>query len=149
KGYTAGDKSFKTHLDGYNLMPALQGTAAWPRHEFFYWTDDGNIAGVRYDQWKIVFMEQRAHGLDVWEEPLVELRLPKIFNLRSDPFELADHQAGDYDHWRVDHLFVLVPVQAFVAQHLATYKDYPPRQKPGTFSLDQVLAKLQQAGGGK
>jgi arylsulfatase len=147
KGHRVGKTTYKVHLDGYNLLPALKGDAPWPRHEFFYWTDDGNLAGLRYDRWKIVFLEQRAHGLDVWEEPMVTLRLPKLFCLRSDPFELADHQAADYERWRVDRVFVLVPAQAFVAQHLATYREFPPRQKPGSFALDQVLAKLQEAGG--
>jgi arylsulfatase len=148
RGHTVGETTYKVHLDGYNLMPALKGEAEWPRHEFFYWTDDGNLAGLRYDRWKIVFMEQREHGLNVWEEPLVALRLPKLFCLRSDPFELADHQAADYERWRVDRVFALVPAQAYVARHLATYREYPPRQKPGSFSLDQVLGKLQEAGGG-
>ncbi len=116
-----------------------------PRKEFFYWTDDGSLANLRYDRWKIVFMEQRAHGLEVWQEPLVTLRFPKLFCLRTDPFERADHEAGDYGRWRVDHAFVLVPAQAFVGQHLATYKEFPPRQKPGSFSLDQVLQKLQES----
>jgi arylsulfatase A-like enzyme len=112
EGYTAGDSTFKVHLDGYNLMPALKGEATWPRREFFYWTDDGSLCGLRYDQWKVVFMEQRAHGLDVGQDPLVTLRFPKLFNLRSDPFERADHEAGDYGRWRVDHAFV-VPTGAF------------------------------------
>lgn len=145
KGHKAGDSTFKVHLDGYNLLPAFKGEADWPRKEFFYWTDDGSLAGLRYEQWKIVFMEQRGHGLEVWQEPMVTLRFPKLFNLRTDPFERADHEAGDYNRWRVDHAFVLVPAQAFVGGHLATYRDFPPRQKPGSFSLDQVLEKLQES----
>jgi arylsulfatase len=103
------------------------------------------LCGLRYDKWKVVFLEQRAHGFDVWQDPPVVLRLPKLFNLRTDPFERADHEAIDYPKWRLDRAFVLVPAQAFVAKHLATYKEFPPRQKPGSFSLDQVLEKLQQA----
>ena len=91
-------------------------------------------------------MEQRAEGLDVWQDPMVTLRLPKIFDLRADPFELAQHEAGEYDKWRIERTFLLVPAQAFVAQHLQTYVEFPPRQKPGSFSLDEVLAKLQEAG---
>jgi arylsulfatase len=129
-------------------LRALKGEAAWPRQEFFYWTDEGDLAALRYDRWKIVFMEQRAHGLDVWEEPLVTLRLPKLFCLRSDPFELADHQAADDERWRVERIFALVPAQAFVARHLQTYRDFPPRQKPGSFGLEQVLQRLQESGAG-
>jgi len=126
----------------------LSGAGPGKRHEYFYWTDDGNLAGLRYERWKLVFLEQRAEGLDVWQDPLLPLRLPKIFDLRADPFERAQHGAGDYERWRVERTFALVPAQAYVAKHLATYKDYPPRQKPGSFSLDQVLAKLQESGGG-
>ena len=87
KGMKVGDKTFKVHLDGYNITDALAGKAPDPRHEFFYFNDDGSLVALRYDQWKIVFAEQRAHGFDVWQEPFVPLRLPKLFNLRSDPFE--------------------------------------------------------------
>ncbi len=148
-GHKANGREFKVHLDGYNLIPYFKGEAKEsPRREFFYWTDDGSLANLRYDRWKIVFMEQRAHGLDVWQEPLVTLRFPKLFCLRTDPFERADHEAGDYGRWRVDHAFVLLPAVAYVSQHLETYKAYPPRQKPGSFNLDQVLQSLQQGGGG-
>ena len=144
-GHRANGRDFKVHLDGYDLLPYFKGEAKQaPRKEFFYWTDDGSLANLRYGRWKIVFQEQRAHGLDVWQEPLVPLRFPKLFCLRSDPFERADHEAGDYDRWRVDHAFVLVPAQAFVGAHLATYREFPPRMKPGSFSLDQVLQKLQE-----
>ncbi len=146
-GYQAAGKTFKAHLDGYDQRDLLAGTGPDKRHEYFYWTDDGNLAGLRYDRWKIVFMEQRAHGLDVWQDPLVTLRFPKLFDLRADPFELADHNAGDYNKWRVERAFVLVPAQAYVAAHLQTYVAYPPRQKAGSFSLDEVLQKLQEAGG--
>jgi len=148
-GYTAGDQTYKVHLDGYNLLPALQGQAEWPRHEFFYWNDDGSLVGVRYDRWKLVFMEQRAHGFDVWQEPMVTLRMPKLFDLRADPFELADHDAIGYGKWRVDHAYAILPFVGYVSQHLATYKEFPPRQKAGTFGLDQVLDKLQESGGDK
>jgi len=148
KGYQAGDKTFKVHLDGYDQRELLAGKGPSKRQEYFYWTDDGNLAGLRYERWKLVFLEQRAEGLDVWQDPLIVLRFPKLFDLRADPFERAQDDAGDYDRWRVEHAFALVPAQAFVARHLATYQEYPPRQKPGSFSLDQVLAKLHEHGGG-
>ena len=143
----AGGKTFKVHLDGYDQRDLLAGQGPDKRREFFYWTDDGNLAGLRYDQWKAVFMEQQAHGLDVWMQPLVPLRAPKLFNLRSDPFERAEHEAGDYVRWFVEHAFVLVPAQAIVAQHLATFQEFPPRQKPGSFSVDQAMEKLMNPKG--
>ena len=106
KDVKVGNKNFKVHLDGYNITNALAGKAASPRKEFFYFNDDGSLVGLRYNQWKVVFAEQRAEGFDVWQEPFVQLRLPKIFNLRSDPFETADHEGMDYERWRVEHLFV-------------------------------------------
>jgi arylsulfatase len=148
KGTKVGDKTFKVHLDGYDITDALAGKAPSPRHEFFYFNDDGSLVALRYDQWKIVFAEQRAHGFDVWQEPFVPLRLPKLFNLRSDPFETADHESMDYERWRVEHLFLLVPAQQYVGQFLATFKEFPPRQKPGSFSIDHVMATLQKGGGG-
>ena len=150
-GVKVGDKTFKVHLDGYNITDALAGKSPSPRHEFFYFNDDGSLVGLRYDQWKIVFAEQREHGLNVWEEPFVSLRLPKLFNLRSDPFETADHESMDYGRWRVEHLFVMVPAQQYVGKFLATFKEFPPSQKPGSFSVDQALESLQkgaQGGGG-
>src|SRR5215204_923324 len=146
-GYQAVGKTFKVHLDGYDQRDVLAGTGPGKRQEYFYWTDDGNLAGLRYDRWKLVFMEQRAEGLDVWQDPLITLRFPKLIDLRADPFERAQFDAGEYSKWRVEHAFALVPAQAFVSQHLQTYLEYPPRQKPGSFSLDQALAKLQSIGG--
>jgi arylsulfatase len=146
KGYKAGSQTYKVHLDGYDQRELLSGKGPGKRKEFFYWTDDGQLSALRYDQWKIVFMEQKAHGLRVWQNPLTPLRAPLLFSVRSDPFERADHESGGYDRWYIDHVFVMVPAQAFVAQHIATYKEFPPRQKPGTFNLDQVLQKLQEAG---
>jgi arylsulfatase len=146
KGMKVGAATFKQHLDGYNLMDALAGKAPSPRKEFFYFNDDGSLVCLRYEQWKFVFAEQRAHGFEVWREPFVPLRLPKLFNLRADPFETADHEAMDYERWAVEHLFVLVPAQQYVGQFLETFKQYPPRQKPGSFSIDQALEKLQTSG---
>ena len=149
EGHKASGREYKVRVDGYNLIPYFKGDVKEsPRREFFYWTDDGSLANLRYDRWKIVFMEQRGHGLEVWQEPLVTLRFPKLFCLRTDPYERADHEAGDYDRWRVDHAFILLPAIAFVGQHLESYQAFPPRQKPGSFNLDQVLKKLQEGGGG-
>ena len=142
-GHQAIGRTYKVHIDGYNLMPALKGEAEWPRKEFLYWTDDGDIASLRYNNWKIVFMEQRAHGFDVWQEPFVTLRFPKLMNLRADPFERAFHESIGYDRWMIDRLFMLVPAQAYVAQFLESFKEFPPRQKPASFTIDQVLAAMQ------
>ncbi|HEV3085023.1 MAG TPA: arylsulfatase [Gemmataceae bacterium] len=146
KGYPAGDRTYKVHLDGYDQTDLLAGRGPGKRKEFFYWTDDGNLAALRYDQWKFVFLEQRAHGLKVWQDPLTPLRAPLLFTLRGDPFERGEHESGGYERWYIDHLFTFVPAQAYVAQHLATYQEFPPRQKAGSFSLERVLEKLQEAG---
>ncbi len=147
KGMKVGDKTFKVHLDGYDITDALAGKSPSPRHEFFYFNDDGSLVALRYDQWKIVFAEQRSHSFDVWQDPFVPLRLPKIFNLRSDPFEVADHEGIGYGQWRAEHTFLLVPAQQYVGKFLATFKEFPPSQKVGSFSLDQVLETLQRSGG--
>jgi arylsulfatase len=139
RGRTIGAMIYKVHLDGYDLGPALKGEGPWPRREFIYWTDDGSVAALRYDQWKMVFLEQRGHGFDVWQEPFVELRLPKLFNLRSDPFERADHEGMGYGQWRIDRAFLIAPAGAYVAQWLQSFKEFPPRQKPGSFNLDRVM----------
>jgi arylsulfatase len=147
KGMKIGSKNFKVHLDGYNIPDALAGKTPSPRKEFFYFNDDGSLVALRYNQWKIVFAEQREHGFEVWREPFVELRLPKLFNLRADPFETADHEGMDYERWAVEHLFLLVPAQQYVGKFLGTFKDYPPRQKPGSFSIDAALETLQRTTG--
>ena len=146
KGMKVGSKTFKVHLDGYDLTDALSGKAESPRHEFFYWNDDGSLVGLRYDQWKLVFQEQREHGFAVWAEPFVPLRVPKLFNLRTDPFEIADRCSMDYDHWRLDRVFLVVPAQQYIAEYIATFREFPPSQKVGSFSLDQVLEKLTSSG---
>jgi arylsulfatase len=143
KGSKVDGKSFKVHLDGYDLMPALQGKAEWPRKEFLYWTDDGNLAALRYGQWKLDFQVQNAHGFDVWQEPFVELRVPMLTTLRGDPFERAPEEGIGYDRWRIDRLFLLVPAQAFVADWLKTFKEFPPRQEPASFSLSRVMESLK------
>ena len=142
KGMKVGNKTFKVHQDGYNLTEALAGKTASPRHEFFYWNDDGSLVALRYNQWKLVFQEQREHGFAVWSEPFVPLRMPKLFNLRTDPFEVADHTSIDYDSWRLDRVFLFVPAQEYIAKYISTFKEFPPSQKVGSFSLDQVLQSL-------
>ena len=142
-GYKAGGKTFKVHLDGYNLLPFLKGEAKEsPRKEMLYWSDDGDLMALRYENWKAVFKEQRAESFQVWSEPMVELRVPKIFNLRSDPFERADHNAIYYNDWLIRRVFLLVPAQGFVAQWISSFKEFPPSQKPASFSIDQVMEKL-------
>jgi arylsulfatase A-like enzyme len=147
-GMKVGDKTFKVHIDGYDITNSLAGKEPSPRKEFFYFNDDGSLVGLRYNQWKVVFAEQREHGMNVWQEPFVPLRLPKLFNLRSDPFETADHEGMDYERWRVEHLFVMVPAQQYVGKFLETFKDYPPSQKPGSFSIDGALEALQRGSAG-
>lgn len=145
-GYRAGDKTFKVHIDGYNLLPLVMGEVKEnPRPGFLYWSDDGDLMALRYGNWKVHFMEQRAKGLGVWEEPFVHLRVPKIYNLRSDPFERASEDASMfYDKWMADRVFLLVPAQALVSQFLKTFEEFPPRQRPASFSIDQALEKARQ-----
>ncbi len=146
-GHTVGGTTFKVHLDGYSLLPYLRGeTDGGPRDEFFYFSDDGSLMALRYRNWKVVFAEQRAHGFDVWEEPFTILRLPKIFNLRTDPFERADHEAIGYPRWRLDRSYVLVPAQTLVGEFLATFQEFPPRQTPSSFTIDQVMAQMSRSG---
>ena len=147
-GTTIAGKTYKSHLDSYDLRDVLAGKGPGPRHEFLFWTDGGDLAGLRYDRWKLAFMEQRGHGLDVWQEPLVALRFPKLFDLRADPFERADEEGIGYKNWRLDRAFLLVPAQAFVGQWIQSFRDFPPRQKPGSFSLDQVMQQLMSPAGG-
>ena len=147
KGFKVGDKNFKVHLDGYNLVPYIKGEAKEsPRKEMLYWSDDGDLMALRYGNWKAVFMEQRAESFNVWSEPMVPLRVPKIFNLRSDPFEQADHNAIYYNDWLVRRVFLLVPAQGYVARWIQSFREFPPSQKPASFSVDQVMEKLEAAG---
>ena len=148
QGHQAGSKTFKVHLDGYNFLPHLTGKQEnGPRREFFYFNDDGELVGLRFNQWKLVFAEQRKHFFDVWSEPFVQLRIPKIFNLRSDPYERADIDSNNYRTWWIRHAFLLVPAQAFVGKFLATFNDYPPRQKPAKFNMDDIMKILTEASG--
>jgi arylsulfatase len=137
--------NYRVHLDGHNALSYLTGDVAEsPRNHFFYVSDDGDLTAVRFDNWKVIFLEQRAVGtLAIWTEPFIELRAPKLFNLRLDPYERADITSNTYWDWYLDRAFVLVPMQAFVAQMAQTLAEFPPRQKPASFTIDQVLAKLE------
>jgi arylsulfatase len=148
-GYTVGNKTWKVHLDGYNMLPLLTGeTTRNPRESFLYFNDDAQLVSLRYDNWKFVFMEQRVRGtLQIWAEPFVPLRVPKILNLRTDPYEMADITSNTYYDWLLDHAYMLVPAQAYVGNFISTFKDYPPRQKAASFNLDEVLKKMQEGGG--
>ena len=150
KGNRVGNKTFKVHLDGYNLLRFLttEGVKS-PRPGFLYFDDDGDLVGLRYDNWKVVFMEQRMEGtLRIWQEPFVPLRFPKLFNLRTDPFERADITSNTYWDWILDHVYLFVPAQGLVARFLATFQEFPPRQKAASFTIDQVVEKMMAAAGG-
>jgi arylsulfatase A-like enzyme len=145
QGYTAGKKTFKVYIDGFNLLPYWKGEVKEnPRPGFLYWSDDGDLMALRYGNWKVHFAEQRAEGFDTWQEPFVHLRVPKLFNLRSDPFENAS-VAGDlsYKQWRVDRVFLLVPAAALVSQYMQTLMQFPPRQRPDSFTVGDVMEKLE------
>ena len=139
QGKMVGDTTFKVHLDGYDLLPALKGKAPWPRHEFLYWTDDGSVAALRYDNLKITFLKQNAHGLHVWLQPFEELRAPMVTNLRMDPYERAEYEAMGYDRWFIEHMWTISPAAGYVGKWLQSFREFPPRQKPGSFNLDRVM----------
>lgn len=146
KGYKVGDMTYKVHIDGYNLVPYLTGKAEKSlRESFLYINDDQQLTSLRFDNWKLVFMEQRVPGtLRIWAEPFVTLRFPKLFNLRTDPYERADITSNTYYDWVINHLFLFVPAQDYVGKFLMTFKDYPQRQKAASFNLDEVMEKLKQ-----
>jgi arylsulfatase len=141
-GLKVGNSTYKVHLDGYNLLPALKGEDAWPRREFIYWTDDGSVAALRYENWKITFLKQNAHGMNVWLQPFEELRAPMVTNLRMDPFELAPDIGMGYQRWYLDHMFVIAPAASYVGNWLQSFREFPPRQKPGSFNLDRVMESV-------
>ncbi|HEX2277875.1 MAG TPA: arylsulfatase [Candidatus Tectomicrobia bacterium] len=145
QGCQTGNRTFKVHLDGYNLMPFFKGEVrASPRKEFLYWSDDGDLFAIRVNQWKIVFTENNNTGLDIWRQGFNRLRAPKIFNLLADPFERGD-TSFLYNDWMADRAFLVVPAQAVVAQWLESFKEFPIRQKPVSFNLDEVMQKLTSA----
>lgn len=145
KGHTANGKQFKVHLDGYNFLPRLTGQEeTGPRKEFFYFNDDAQLTAIRYNRWKAVFMEQRAEGQAVWRDPWFNLRAPKLFDLRMDPFERADEDSNTYEDWWVRHAFLFVPAQPLVARYLQTFKEFPPSQEPAAFNLDAIMRQMLQ-----
>jgi arylsulfatase A-like enzyme len=146
KGHQAGGKKFKVHQDGYNQLPYLMGREArGPRREFIYFNDDGDVVGLRFENWKIVFMEQRAQGtLQVWAEPFTVLRLPKLFDLRADPYERADITSNTYYDWMLSNSPVIPAGVAVVSKYLESYKEFPPSQRPASFTIDQAMEKLKQ-----
>jgi arylsulfatase A-like enzyme len=150
EGYQAIGRTYKNHIDGFNLLPHLTGEEEeGPRKLFMYISDDGDILAVRYDNWKVVFMEQRLQGtLGVWAEPFIALRLPKIFNLRTDPYEFADVTSNSYYEWFLYHAYILYGAWGIADQFAATFKDFPPVQKPNTFTIDDAVAKMAEAAAG-
>ncbi|MBW1970633.1 MAG: arylsulfatase [Deltaproteobacteria bacterium] len=144
KGLKVGKKTFKVHLDGYNFLPYLTGQEKKsPREEFFYFSDDGDLTALRFDNWKVVFAQQRAPGtMLVWGEPYVQTRIPWLYNLRTDPYERASITSNTYWDWWLDHAFLLVPAQEYVGKFLETFKEFPPRQKAASFTIDQILEQL-------
>jgi arylsulfatase A-like enzyme len=144
-GHTAGDKTFKVHIDGYNLVPYLTGEAdRSPRPGFVYFSDDGDLLAARFDNFKLVFMEQRMPGtLQIWAEPFIALRLPKLFNLRTDPFERADSTSNAYWDWYIDHAFLCMAAQGLIGEFLTTLAEFPPRQRAASFTIDQAMEKLE------
>ena len=146
KGYKAGEKEFKVHIDGFNLLPFLTGEVETsPRRGFFYFSDDGDLVAMRFENWKAVFMEQRCEGtLRIWAEPFTTLRVPKLFNLRTDPFEYADITSNTYYDWLLHHDFFIFYMTAMATAFLETFKTFPPRHEPASFSVDQAVAKLHK-----
>ncbi len=147
KGMKVGSETFKVHLDGYNMLPYLTGQVKEdPRTNFIYFNDDADLVAMRYDNFKLVFSEQRAQGtMRIWAEPFTTLRVPKVFNLRMDPYERADITSNTFYDWFLNHAFILVPAQAVVGEFLGTFKEYPPSQKSGSFSVDQIIEKMQRS----
>lgn len=147
QGYTAGDKTFKVHLDGYDFMPVLTGqTQDSPRKAFFYFSDDADLLAVRLlDRWKLVFAEQRSRLMNVWREPFVKLRAPLIFDLRMDPFERAQHESNSYELWFAENTHIIYPARPIVGQFVMSFQQFPPRMKPGSFNVDGVTSLIYSA----
>lgn len=144
EGVELGGRTYRNYIDGYDLNAYLKGeTDSSPRHEFWYVNDDGQVVAARYDDWKVVFLENRGQAFGVWQEPFTELRVPAVFNLRRDPFEKAQHNANIYFDWLLDRAFVIVPIQALASRFLQTMQDYPPSQTPGSFNLSSIEEKLK------
>jgi arylsulfatase len=149
KGKKIGDMTYKVHLDGYNLLPFFKGEVKEsPRHEFIYWTDGGSVAALRYNNWKISFLRQNSVGIKVWETPFEELRWPMVTNLRMDPFERASDESTGHPQWAAERMFALAPAGFYVGQWLQSFREFPPRMKPGSFSLDRVMESVTTHGKG-
>ncbi|MCL4792268.1 MAG: arylsulfatase [Gammaproteobacteria bacterium] len=148
KGTTLNGRKYRNHLDGYNQLDYLSGkTDKSPRKEFWYVNDDGQVVAARYNDWKLVFLENRGQAFGVWREPFIELRVPLLFNLRRDPFEKAQHNSNTYNDWFLDRPFVIAPIQAMAGQFLKSMQDYPPSQSPGSFNLSSIQKKLESSSG--
>ncbi len=147
QGYQVGAQTFKVHIDGYNFLPYFTGEEQkGPRQGIIYFSDDGDLVGLRYDNWKFVFAEQRVQGtVQIWAEPFVFLRVPKIFNLRTDPFERADITSNTYWDWMIDRIYLTYAAQYLVKDFLKTFQEFPPRMKPASFGIDQVMEKMEQS----
>jgi arylsulfatase len=147
KGHKAGNKTYKVHLDGYNQLPLLSGTGPGARHEIHYITDDGDYAAFRYDKWKLAFLTQNDNGMYIWDAPYVAHRYPLITDLRADPFEYASQRGAVmvYEDWRIRNAFVVVPALVFVGGFMNSFKEFPPRNKPATFSVGDALKSLETA----
>jgi arylsulfatase len=142
KGHQMGGRTFKVHLDGYNLIPFLKSEAKEsPRKEFLYWSDDGDLVALRFENWKAVFKAQLSLGFEVWQRDFTNFRFPDLYNLRSDPFERGNESIL-YRKWQADRMFAIVPAQGIVAQWLTSFKEFPPRQKPASFSLERVMERI-------
>jgi arylsulfatase len=147
KGHKAAGKTFKVHIDGFNLLPYLTGKETKsPRSGFIYFSDDGDLVALRYENWKCVFMEQRQRGtLEIWAEPFTPLRIPKLFNLRTDPFERADTTSNTYWDWYISKGYMIMAAQGLVGSFLATFKEFPPRQHAASFTIDQAMEKMERS----
>ncbi len=148
-GVKAIGRTYNVHLDGYNFLPYLTGNAdKGPRQEVFYFSDDGDLTALRYNDWKALFMEQKAEAtLRAWIEPWTPLRIPLIFNLRRDPYERAYSTSNTYYDWMIDRVYMLVPAQVYVGNFLETFKEFPPRQEAPSFTVLDAMEKLQQSFG--
>ena len=147
-GYTAGGKTFKVHLDGYNMLPFLKGDVKEdPRKDFVYWSDDGDLFAIRYGRWKVSFIEQYHQGIEIWTKDYTKLRVPQVYDLYADPFERGPF-SFEYDEWMLNHVYFTYGALAYVAKWLATFREFPPRQKPASFNLDEVMRKMSEKPGG-
>jgi arylsulfatase len=147
EGHRAGDRTFKVHLDGFNMLDywASGGEGEGPRMGIYYFTDVGDLSAIRWRNWKVMFSEQRGHGFDVWKDPLVPLGWPHVFNLRADPFERAHRESIGWAHWATQRMFALSGAQGVTLDFLETFLDFPPRQEPGSFSVEAIIKQLQEA----